>query len=74
MVALDGPRRWAELAGSGAALIVAPTAVAMADAVAGLLEDRDRREALGARSAAFARGAMGVQRSARAVRGLLDAL
>ncbi len=74
VVALDGPRRWAELAGSGAALIVAPTAVAMADAVAGLLEDRDRREALGARSAAFARGAMGVQRSARAVRGLLDAL
>jgi len=74
VVAIDGPRRWDELFRLGAALVVPPTADALAGAVAGLLEDGERREALGARGAAFARGAMGVQRSARAVRGLLDAL
>jgi glycosyltransferase involved in cell wall biosynthesis len=74
VVAIDGPRSWAELTEAQAALVVAPTAQALADAVAGLLGDPGAREALGARGAEFAAGAMGVQRSARAVAGLLDAL
>jgi glycosyltransferase involved in cell wall biosynthesis len=71
VVALNGPRRWSELIQSEAALVVAPTAPALADALAGLLEDDGARQALGARGGAFAQREMGVERSARAVTGLL---
>lgn len=74
VVAIDGPRRWSELVESEAAEVVSPTASALAEAVAGLLEDRSRLEVLGARGGAFARRAMGVQRSAEAVAGLLEDL
>ena len=72
VVALDGPRSWRELRDREAALIVAPRAAALADGVASLLRDRDRADQLGARGREFAEREMGVQRSARAVRGLLD--
>jgi len=74
VVAIDGPRRWDELVRAEAALVTAPTAVALAGAVAGLLEDEHRREALGARGGEFARRAMGVQRTAEVVSGLLEPL
>ena len=72
VVALDGPRRWPELIQSQAALVVPPTADALADAVASLLEDEARRETLGARGRAFAQRAMGVERSAEVVARLLE--
>jgi glycosyltransferase involved in cell wall biosynthesis len=71
VVALDGPRGWPELVHSDAVLVVRPTAVALGDALAGLLEDDAQREALGARGAAFAEQRMGVQRSATVVAQLL---
>jgi glycosyltransferase involved in cell wall biosynthesis len=74
VVAIDGPRRWSELVESEAALVVQPTASAVADALAMLLADEHRRESLGARGAEFARQAMSVQRSARVVAGLIDEL
>jgi glycosyltransferase involved in cell wall biosynthesis len=74
VVAIDGPNRWAELTESGAAEVVQPTASALADAIAGLLGDEPRREALGARGGAFAREAMSVQRSAKVISELLDGL
>jgi glycosyltransferase involved in cell wall biosynthesis len=72
VVALDGPRRWSTLIRSEAALVVEPTANALADALAGLLEDDARREALGARGRAFAGRAMGVQNNAGIVARLLE--
>jgi len=71
VVALDGPRRWGELVESRAALVVAPTAAALAEGVAGLLDDVDEREALGLRGGSFSERAMGVRRSARVVAGQL---
>jgi len=72
VVALDGPSTWPELLQSEAALVVRPTATALADAVAGLLEDEGLREALGARGRAFAQRTMAVERSAEVVAGLLE--
>ncbi len=72
VVALDGPLHWAELIASEAALVVPPTAAALADAVAGLLEDEDWRETVGARGKAFADQAMSVVRSAGVVAQLLE--
>jgi glycosyltransferase involved in cell wall biosynthesis len=72
VVAVDGPNRWQELAGSDAALIVAPTADALAAAVGALLVDSAEREALGARSRAFSRERMSVARTADAVIGLIE--
>jgi hypothetical protein len=74
VVAIDGPRRWPELIDANVAMIVEPTARALADGLAGLLEDEHRCEALGARGGEFARTAMGVERSARVVVGLIDEL
>ncbi len=74
VVAIDGPRSWAELIHAQAALVVEPSARALADAIAGLLDDGPRREALGARGSEFARTAMGVERSATAVAGLIEQL
>jgi glycosyltransferase involved in cell wall biosynthesis len=72
VVALDGPRRWSELIRSEAALVVRPTAIALAEAVAGLLEDDTRRERLGARGRAFADRTMSVEHSAVVVARLLE--
>jgi glycosyltransferase involved in cell wall biosynthesis len=74
VVAIDGPRRWSELIESEAALVVEPTASALADAVAALLEDEPRRRQLGERGGRFARRAMSVERSAQAVGELIEQL
>ncbi|HLB21240.1 MAG TPA: hypothetical protein VK605_03980, partial [Solirubrobacteraceae bacterium] len=62
---------WRELTDSDAALVVAPSSDALADAMSGLLHDDDRRERLGARGRLFAREAMSVERAASAVAHLL---
>ncbi|HXD55049.1 MAG TPA: glycosyltransferase [Solirubrobacteraceae bacterium] len=67
VVAIDGPRSWRELIDAQAALVVAPDPAALADGIAGLLADPATRAALGARGGEFARTAMGVPRTARAV-------
>ncbi|HEX5851766.1 MAG TPA: glycosyltransferase [Solirubrobacteraceae bacterium] len=72
VVAVDGPSRWDELARSDAALIVAPTADALAAAVGGLLADEAEREALGTRSRAFSQERMSVARAAEAVGELME--
>jgi Glycosyl transferases group 1 len=72
VVAVDGPNRWEELARSGAALIVEPTAEALSAAVGGLLADAVEHEALGARSAAFSREQMSVARTAATVSDLIE--
>jgi glycosyltransferase involved in cell wall biosynthesis len=72
VIALDGPRGWAELVDSDAIRVVAPSSGAVAGALAELLADRQSRETLGARGRAFAEERMGVGRTARALRGLLD--
>jgi glycosyltransferase involved in cell wall biosynthesis len=74
VVAIDGPRRWGELIESGAALVVEPSASALADAIAGLLEDERHRRELGDRGGRFARGAMSVERSAQVVGELIEQL
>jgi glycosyltransferase involved in cell wall biosynthesis len=74
VVAIDGPRRWLELIDADVAMVVEPTAWALADGLGALLDDERRREALGARGGEFARTAMGVERSARVVAGLIDEL
>jgi hypothetical protein len=71
VVAIDGPQRWSELLRREAAEVVAPTSQAVADAVAALLADEPRREALGARGRAFAEQETGVARSAEVVSALL---
>lgn len=67
VVAIDGPRGWRELIDAQAALVVAPDPAALADGIAGLLADPAARLALGVRGGEFARTAMGVPRTARAV-------
>ncbi len=71
VVAIDGPRRWEELIEAQAARVVAPTAEALAGAVAELLGQETLREGLGARGRAFASERMSLERAARAVRGAL---
>jgi glycosyltransferase involved in cell wall biosynthesis len=71
VLAVDGPRCWAELAGAGAAKIVPPQPQALADALAGLLEDARSRELLAARGLAFAERSMGAPRAARTIAALL---
>jgi glycosyltransferase involved in cell wall biosynthesis len=72
VVALDGPRRWSELIRSEAALVVPATSLALADAIAGALDDEGLRETLGARGSAFARQMMSVEHSAEVVAALLE--
>jgi glycosyltransferase involved in cell wall biosynthesis len=72
VLAIDGPRRWLELVWAEAALVLEPTAPALADAIQELLGDDAARQALGARGRAFAEERMGVARTAEAVRKLLD--
>jgi glycosyltransferase involved in cell wall biosynthesis len=74
VLAIDGPRRWLELVWGEAALVVEPTAPALADAIQQLLSDATSREALGVRGRVFATERMGVARTAEAVRGLLDVM
>jgi len=71
VIAVDGPRRWAELVEAEAARVVAPAPSALADAVHALLADSDQRDPLGARGRAFAERRMSVERAAEAVGGLL---
>jgi glycosyltransferase involved in cell wall biosynthesis len=71
LVAIDGAQSWRELIDSRAALLVRPTAFAVADALGGLLEDQGSREALGSRGRAFAHRTMSVERSAEVVARLL---
>jgi glycosyltransferase involved in cell wall biosynthesis len=72
LLALDGRRTWAELIDAQAAVVVAPDAEALAGELAGLLEDQDRRAALGARGRAFAARTMTAQRSAELLAGMLS--
>jgi hypothetical protein len=74
VVAIDGPLRWDELLAGEAALVVAGEPSALADALADLLEHERSREALGERGRKFAEREMGVERSTRVVRRLLDGI
>jgi glycosyltransferase involved in cell wall biosynthesis len=74
VIAIDGPRSWSELAAADAAIVVAPTSEALAGAIAELLADEPRREALGARGQAFAERRMSVEHSAEVVARLLREL
>jgi glycosyltransferase involved in cell wall biosynthesis len=65
VVALDGPRSWPALAQAEAALLVAPQADALAQALARLLADAELRAELGRRGRAFAEQHMSVAQSAR---------
>lgn len=71
VVALDGPRRWRELLDAEAARVVAPSASALADGLAALLDDEAARCALAARGREFARTSMSVERAAGAISGQL---
>lgn len=71
VLALDGPQRWREMLAAQAAELVAPNAPALAEALARLLDDEPRREALGRRGRAFAQQ-MGPDYSAEVVAGLID--
>jgi glycosyltransferase involved in cell wall biosynthesis len=71
VLAVDGPRRWGELSGAGAAEIVPPRPQALADGLAGLLEDERARELLAARGRAFADRSMSAPRAARTIAALL---
>jgi glycosyltransferase involved in cell wall biosynthesis len=71
VVAVDGRRSWAQLIGQAAALVVEPSAAALADALEALLLDEAARGALGARGRRFAAESMSVRHSADVVRRLL---
>ncbi len=74
VLALDGPSTWAELRDAGALAIVPREDSALAEEVARLLGDDRGRAELGARGRRFAETAMGVRRTAAAVRELLGDL
>jgi glycosyltransferase involved in cell wall biosynthesis len=71
VLAVDGPRRWGELARAQAAQIVAPQPRALLDALAGLLADARARELLAERGLAFAEQGMSAPRAARTIAALL---
>jgi glycosyltransferase involved in cell wall biosynthesis len=71
VLALDGKHTWPELQRARAARVVAPTAGALASALAELLADPHELDALGVRGRAFAEREMGVRSTAEAVRSLL---
>jgi glycosyltransferase involved in cell wall biosynthesis len=71
VLALDGPRCWGELAGAAAAQIVSRRPQALAEALAGLLEDARARELLAARGLAFAEQSMSARRAAQTIAALL---
>jgi glycosyltransferase involved in cell wall biosynthesis len=74
VVALDGRNRWAKLIEADAICVVAANAGALAQEVAGLLQESHRREALGARGRSFAEREMSLQRSVEVVEGLVAQL
>jgi glycosyltransferase involved in cell wall biosynthesis len=74
VLALDGPQRWTELGQAEAAMIVSPTADALAAAISGLLDNEGERTALAARGQSFAQQRMSLRPSARAVAGIVDDL
>lgn len=67
VVALDGRNTWSELLQARAAVVAAPDARSLADALARLLCDRDERARQGERGRAFAQRAMSVEQSARII-------
>ena len=71
VVALDGPRTWRELRDGETIRIVSRNAVALAGALAELLDDEATREAIGARGRRFAEHEMGVGRTVEALEQLL---
>lgn len=71
LVAVDGPRRWAEVVDSEAVVLAARTPQAIAEALGRLLADAPARAALGARGGAFARERMGLARTGEVVAGFL---
>lgn len=74
VVAIDGPLTWAELIRSAALSLSDATPRALAAEIESLLLDPDAQDALGARGRAFSERQMGVERTARATRKLLDEL
>lgn len=72
VLAIDGPRRWPELAQAQAAQIVQPTSQALAGAIQSVLADERLRETLGARGRAFAQDRMSAARAAGVVIELLE--
>jgi glycosyltransferase involved in cell wall biosynthesis len=72
VIAIDGPNTWQELARDGAIRLVAQDPQALAAEIAALLADDDARESLGTRGREFAAEQMGVARTARAARTLLE--
>jgi glycosyltransferase involved in cell wall biosynthesis len=74
VLAFDGPQSWPELLEAGAAQVARPNAAALGDALQRLLADPQLRVQLGERGRAFAEQQMGVEPSARVVRGLLEEL
>jgi glycosyltransferase involved in cell wall biosynthesis len=72
VVAIDGPRTWAELVSAQAIRVVDPGVSALAEAVASLLRDGEQAHALGARGRAFAETRMGLTVTAAAVRRYIE--
>jgi glycosyltransferase involved in cell wall biosynthesis len=71
VLALDGHSTWARPARSGALRVVPRDGLAMAAAIAEMLDDGEARAELGAQGRRFAQSEMGAARTAAAVRGLL---
>jgi glycosyltransferase involved in cell wall biosynthesis len=71
VLALDGPRSWAELADARAAELVPRSPQALADAVGALLMDAQARERLAARGRQFAEQRMSAPRAAQTIAALL---
>jgi glycosyltransferase involved in cell wall biosynthesis len=71
VVAIDGPQLWSKLVESEALELVRPTSGALAEGIADLLADRERRRAQGARGRAFAEQQMGLARTVEGVHALL---
>jgi glycosyltransferase involved in cell wall biosynthesis len=74
LLALEGQRRWGELADARAAELVPRRAIALADALGRLLVDAPAREQLAARGRQFAEQRMSAPRAARTIATLLREL
>jgi glycosyltransferase involved in cell wall biosynthesis len=72
VLAIDGPSAWPELARAQAAVIVSPSASALAGALGEMLADSALRETQGARGRAFAEERMSATGNARIVGALLE--
>jgi glycosyltransferase involved in cell wall biosynthesis len=71
VLALDGPRRWGELADARAAALVPRSSQALAGALGELLADEQARERLAVRGRQFAEQRMSAPRAARTIAALL---